>query len=178
MKDEAIFVALGANLGDTVATLREAVRSMHAWPNTQVVATSRLWRTAPVNADGPDFTNAAVQLRSDFEPEPLLQALLALEAALGRQRNASACSTHGPPHDVMRTHSARLIDLDLLMHGSRVLSTPHLTLPHPRMHLRAFVLAPLADIAPDLVLHDGRSVRDTLNVLRGAMQNPPQVIQT
>ncbi len=178
MKDEAIFVALGANLGDTLATLREAVRSMHAWPNTHVVATSRLWRSAPVNADGPDFTNAAVQLRSDFEPEPLLQALLALEAALGRQRDGPTSPPHDALHDAMQMHCARRIDLDLLMHGTRRLSTPRLTLPHPRMHLRAFVLAPLADIAPDLVLHDGRSVRETLDELRCDMQHPPQVIDT
>lgn len=169
MKDEAIYVALGGNLGDPIALLGSAVRAMHAWPNTQVIATSRLWRTAPVNAEGPDFVNAAVQLRSDFEPEPLLHALLALEATLGRQRTQAADS---------KRHAARPIDLDLLMFGTRRMQSPHLTLPHPRLHQRAFVLAPLADIAPDLALPHGRSVRETLLEVLRQTPRAPQVIET
>ena len=154
-----IFVALGGNQGDVVVTLRKAIRQMNAWPETNVVATSRFWRTAPVDAEGPDFVNAVVELHSTLAPEALLDRLMALEATLGRRRAPVAgVESRQPGH----RYGARPIDLDLLMHGAHRCATPRLTLPHPRMHERAFVLAPLADIAPDLLLHTGQTVSAAL----------------
>lgn len=136
-----IFVGLGANLGDAAATLAAALRALDDLPGTRRVATSSLWRSAPVDAAGPDYLNAVAELRSTLGPQALLQALQALEAAHGRER----------PYP----NAPRTLDLDLLLHGDTVMATPALTLPHPRLHLRAFVLEPLAEIAPGLVLPAG-----------------------
>jgi 2-amino-4-hydroxy-6-hydroxymethyldihydropteridine diphosphokinase len=133
---ERVFVGLGANLGDTTATLDQAEHALAALPTTRVVAVSPRYRSAPVQASGPDFLNAVVELATSLEPAPLLAALHAIEAAHGRQR----------PY----LNAPRTLDLDLLLYGQRTLNTPALVLPHPRMHERAFVLIPLLDIAPDI----------------------------
>lgn len=134
--DEPVFVGLGANLGDTEAALDDAVRRLQGLPGTQVVAVSPRYRTAPMDSAGPDYLNAVVELRTRLQPQELLQALLAIEQAHGRQR---------PYRNAPRT-----LDLDLLLFGQRVMDTPLLTLPHPRLHQRAFVLRPLLDLAPVL----------------------------
>ena len=133
---ERIFVGLGANLGDATATVQAAFDALDALPGTHCVARSSLYRTAPVDAAGPDFINAVAELRSMLEPELLLAALQALEARFGRER----------PY----RHAPRTLDLDLLLYGVRRIATPTLSLPHPRLHERAFVVTPLAEIAPDL----------------------------
>ena len=133
---ERIFVGLGANLGDAAATVQAAFDALDALPGTHCVARSSLYRTAPVDAAGPDFINAVAELRSMLEPELLLAALQAVEARFGRER----------PY----RHAPRTLDLDLLLYGVRRIATPTLTLPHPRLHERAFVVTPLAEIAPDL----------------------------
>ena len=135
---ERVFVGLGANLGDAATTLRQAHAALAALPGTAVVAFSSLYRSAPVDAQGPDFTNAVAELRTALEPEALLDALQAIEESHGRKR---------PYH-----HAPRTLDLDLLSYGTRELHTPRLTLPHPRAHLRAFVLQPWAELAPALSL--------------------------
>lgn len=151
---ERIFVALGGNLGDVFSTMRGALQDLRRWPHTQVVAVSWLYRTAPVDADGPDFLNGVVELRSSLAPQALLNELLKLEAVYGRHRDSLAdARSRGT-----RRHASRTLDLDLLMVGDRHVDTSTLQLPHPRMHERAFVLAPLADVAPDLRLADGRAV--------------------
>lgn len=133
------YVALGANLGDPVATVHAAFGALAVLPRTRVAATSALYRTAPVGLAGqPDFINAAARLETELAPEALLDALLAIEQDFGRIR----ALRNGP----------RTLDLDMLLYDGRTLATPRLTLPHPRLHLRAFVLAPLADLAPDLVI--------------------------
>ena len=133
------YIALGANLGDAAATLREALAHVAALPDTRLVASSAFYRTAPVGLlDQPEFINAAARLETCLAPETLLEHLFAIENEFGRVRLA----TNGP----------RTLDLDLLQYDALVLDTPRLTLPHPRMHLRAFVLQPLADIAPDLLI--------------------------
>lgn len=133
-------VGLGANLGGDPARLRatlvSAWRALAALPDTTVQATSSLWRSAPVDATGPDYLNAVVALHTGLAPLPLLHALQAIEAAHGRER---------PYRNAPRT-----LDLDLLRHGDTVMQTLELTLPHPRLHQRAFVLRPLLEIAPDL----------------------------
>ncbi len=135
------YVGLGANLGDALATLRAAIAELAASPGIQDVRVAPFYRTAPVDATGPDFVNTVVALRTRLAPEALLDRLQQIEAAHGRER---------PYRNAPRT-----LDLDLLLHGSVTQVTPRLTLPHPRMHERAFVLAPLADLAPDLQLSQG-----------------------
>lgn len=134
--DERVFVGLGANLGDAAATLRQALRSLAELPGTRVLACSSLYRSAPVDAAGPDYINAVAELSTSLEALPLLRALLKIEAAHGRER----------PY----THAPRTLDLDLLLHGERVIVTPELKVPHPRLFERAFVLVPLAELAPQL----------------------------
>ncbi|MBK7899084.1 MAG: 2-amino-4-hydroxy-6-hydroxymethyldihydropteridine diphosphokinase [Azonexus sp.] len=139
------YVALGANLGDPVAAVQAAFDALAALPQTRLAARSSLYRTAPVSlAAQPDFINAAAALDTELPPLDLLAALLAVEASAGRLRR----ERNGP----------RSLDLDLLLHGDTVLVTPALSLPHPRLHLRAFVLAPLGEIAPDLALPGRGSV--------------------
>jgi 2-amino-4-hydroxy-6-hydroxymethyldihydropteridine diphosphokinase len=154
---ERIFVGVGGNLGDVFTAIRKAVQALHVLPLTTVRAASWFYRTRAVGLDGPDFVNAVVELRSALEPEALLEHMLRIEGTLGRVRANAAHAEDAP-----RRHASRTIDLDLLCHGERRVRTPRLTLPHPRMHERAFVLAPLAELAPDLVLVDGGRVIDTV----------------
>jgi 2-amino-4-hydroxy-6-hydroxymethyldihydropteridine diphosphokinase len=135
---ERIFVGLGSNLGDAVATVRAAFDALAALPGSTLVARSSLWCSAPVDADGPPYVNAVAELRSTLAPDELLRALQSIEQRFGRER----------PY----RHAPRTLDLDLLRYGERCIATPSLTLPHPRLHQRAFVLAPLAELAPELEL--------------------------
>ena len=132
------YVGIGANLGDARATVAAAIAALERLPGCALRQVSSLYRTAPVDAAGPDFFNAVAALASHQSPEALLAALQAIEQAFGRQR---------PFH-----HAPRTLDLDLLLHGDARRATPRLTLPHPRLHLRAFVLQPLLEIAPDLAV--------------------------
>ncbi len=133
------YVALGANLGNAHATLRAALDQLDHLDQTHLVAASSIYRTAPVGCSNqPDFFNAVVRLETQLKPEELLAALLTLETDFGRTRRAR--------------NDPRTLDLDLLLFDDLTLDLPNLTLPHPRLHLRAFVLVPLAEIAPDLVL--------------------------
>lgn len=134
--EERVFVGLGANLGDTRETLTHAAQGLATVPQTQLVRVSAFYRSAPVDAQGPDFLNAVAELRCGLEPEALLAQLLVLEQQHGRQR----------PY----VNAPRTLDLDLLLFGERVLQTATLTLPHPRLHQRAFVLLPLLELAPGL----------------------------
>lgn len=128
------FVAIGANLGDAQATVRQAIADLAGLPHSQVTARSSLYRSAPVDATGPDFINAVVALDTALAPEDLLAALQQLELHAGRER---------PYRNAPRT-----LDLDLLRHGDTVMHSATLTLPHPRLAERAFVLRPLAEVAP------------------------------
>ena len=144
--DEVVaFIALGANLGDGAATLRIAVSSIDALPLTRVVARSSLYRSVPLQATGPDYWNAVVRVRTALSPDALLDALLAIETAQGRQRPAG------------EVNAPRTLDLDLLRYGELRRQTERLALPHPRMAQRAFVLAPLADVWPEGLI-DGMSI--------------------
>ena len=134
------YIALGANLGDAPATLRAAIAALDELPHTRLLRHSRLWRSAPVDASGPDFINAVAAVETQLPAPALLDELLALETRLGRQR---------PYH-----HAPRTLDLDLLLYGGARIASPQLTVPHPRMWQRAFVLRPLAEIAPQLVTAD------------------------
>lgn len=131
------FVAIGANLGDAEATVKDAMAAIGELQRTVVTARSSLYRSAPVDAEGPDFINAVVAVRTGLDAEQLLIALQRLETLAGRERPFP--------------NAPRTLDLDLLMHGNSAIESPTLTLPHPRMRERAFVLKPLAEIAPDKV---------------------------
>lgn len=139
------YVALGANLGDGAATLRSVLAELQETSGIAAVAASPFYRSAPVEATGPDFVNAVAALDTHLTPLALLDALQALENRHGRER----------PYK----NAPRTLDLDLLLYGDTVLDHERLTLPHPRMHLRAFVLLPLRDLAPGLALQ-GKPIGD------------------
>jgi 2-amino-4-hydroxy-6-hydroxymethyldihydropteridine diphosphokinase len=133
------YVALGANLGERAANIRRALKLLRATRGVRVTRTSPLRQYAAVGGppDSPPFLNAVARLRVELSAGGLLSRLLAIEAQIGRVRK--------------RKWEPRLIDLDLLLYGRRVIRQRQLIVPHPRMHLRAFVLEPLAAIAPKLV---------------------------
>ncbi len=143
------YVGIGANLGDPAAQVRAAVDALRAVPGTALVAASSLYRTAPVGyADQPDFVNAVAAVDTDLPPEALLAALHGIERGAGRERSFR--------------NAPRTLDLDLLLYGGATLSGDALTVPHPRMHERAFVLAPLAEIAPTAEIPGRGSAADCL----------------
>jgi len=129
------FVGIGANLGDARANVADALARLAAYPGCRLVASSSCWRTAPIDSAGDDYINAVAAVDTDLDAHALLAALMAIEQAHGRER---------PYRNAPRT-----LDLDLLLYGDAVIDTPSLSVPHPRMHERAFVLAPLLEIAPD-----------------------------
>lgn len=143
------FVGLGANLGDPAATVRGAIDELARLPRSRLVAQSSLYRSAPVDAAGPDYLNAVVCILTQLEAAELLAHLLRIERLHGRLR----------PY----ANAPRSLDLDLLLYGDARMHTPALTLPHPRMHVRAFVLAPLAEIAPAAVVPGYGPVRELLH---------------
>jgi 2-amino-4-hydroxy-6-hydroxymethyldihydropteridine diphosphokinase len=133
------FVALGANLDDPVAQVRAAGEALAGLPQSTLLRLSSLYRTAPIGIHGqPDFINAVAALETQLTPHELLAALLDIEANFGRSRDYH--------------HAPRTLDLDLLLFDDRIIDSRQLTLPHPRMHLRAFVMAPLIEIAPDCMI--------------------------
>ena len=131
------YIALGANLGDAQRTIQQAIADMAKLPDTVLVQASSLYSTAPIGSSGPDYINAVVQILTSLGAYYLLKQLQNLEQTAGRKR----------PY----TNAPRTLDLDLLLYGSGHITSPTLTVPHPRMAQRAFVLQPLAQIAPDLV---------------------------
>jgi 2-amino-4-hydroxy-6-hydroxymethyldihydropteridine diphosphokinase len=134
------YIGLGANLQDPPAQLREAVRLIGARPGIRVVATSQLYRSAPLGPAGqPDYCNAVCAVDTDLNPDHLLTHLHDVERRMGRER---------PPE----RWAPRLIDLDLLHYERVRMRTSRITLPHPELHKRNFVLVPLAELAPDLEL--------------------------
>jgi len=133
-------IALGSNRGDRAAHLRSAWAAIGALPGTRTLGLSRFHETEPVGDAGPGrFLNAAGVIETALPPRDLLDAMQAIERGAGRP-GAGEPDRHGP----------RALDLDLLLYGDRQVDEPRLTVPHPRMHHRRFVLAPLAEVAPDL----------------------------
>lgn len=131
------WVALGANLGNAPQAVRDAMAALGRLPGTRLVRQSSLYRTVPLDSGGPDYINAVVELETTMTAPALLAHLQALEQAAGRER---------PYRNAPRT-----LDLDILLYGSGTIHSDALTVPHPRMNERAFVLVPLAEIAPDQV---------------------------
>jgi 2-amino-4-hydroxy-6-hydroxymethyldihydropteridine diphosphokinase len=137
MKLTKCAIALGSNLGDSLATLKSAIATLNNTPEIAVKCHSSWYQTAPVGPPQPDYINACAILEVALEPQQLLAALLEVEIKFNRIRREK----WGP----------RTLDLDLLLYDDLILETPTLTLPHPQMTERAFVLVPLAEIAPDWV---------------------------
>ena len=149
-----VFVALGSNLDDPVAQVESGARALGQLPDTRVIRCSSLYRSAPVGlSNQPDFINAVCELDSGLSPAGLMGALLAIERDHGRIREQPG----GP----------RTLDLDLLLYGGATIHMPTLAVPHPRLHERAFVLYPLHEIAPDLVIPGRGSVAALLDGCHG-----------
>jgi 2-amino-4-hydroxy-6-hydroxymethyldihydropteridine diphosphokinase len=133
------YVGMGANLGDPRRTLEQASAAMDHVPGIRVERVSSFYRSAPIGyADQPPFINAVARLNTGLPAETLLQELLAIETAAGRVRSFA--------------NAPRTLDLDLLLYGDRVIDTPSLKVPHARMHERRFVLEPLVELTPDIVI--------------------------
>lgn len=135
------YIGLGANLGDALTSLQQAASELSATPGIATLRLSRLYRSAPVDANGPDYVNAVAEVQTSLPAPALLAALQEIENKHGRRR---------PYRNAPRT-----LDLDLLLYGEQAIDTAELTVPHPRMHERAFVLRPLQDLAPALRLRQG-----------------------
>ena len=147
---ERVYIGLGSNLAEPLEQLRGALTALAALPQTQLLAQSSFYASDPLGpADQPRYVNAVAALDSALEPLALLDALQAIELSQGRERKAERW---GP----------RTLDLDILLFGERVLNEARLTVPHYHMHARAFVLYPLAELAPALRLPDGRALSELL----------------
>jgi 2-amino-4-hydroxy-6-hydroxymethyldihydropteridine diphosphokinase len=142
-------IALGSNLEDPREQVRRGFEALATLPQSRLLARSRLYRTSPWGiTEQPDFINAAARLETSLTPRALLDALRTIESRAGRVRGVR----NGP----------RVLDLDLLLYGDRIVDEPGLVVPHPRLHERAFVLLPLADVAPELDVPGHGRVRDLL----------------
>ncbi len=147
-----VFIGLGSNLGDRVANIRMALEKLSSQPEIKIRAVSSFYLTKPVGfQDQPDFVNAVAALETDLSPKEMLSVILKIENEMGRVRNFK----WGP----------RNIDIDILLYDNLVLDTRELKIPHPFMTERAFVMKPLAEIAPKLKLPDGRTVKEIINGL-------------
>jgi 2-amino-4-hydroxy-6-hydroxymethyldihydropteridine diphosphokinase len=158
--EHTVYLALGSNMGTRLANLKNAINNLT--PQMNVKAKSHVYETPPWGfADQPPFLNQVVKVETYLEPEPLLYHLKRLETALGRVPNFQ----NGP----------RLIDIDILLFDDLVVNSPEIQIPHPRLHERAFVLAPLADLAPALV-HPGLN-RSVSSLLAGVNQSNIQIYE-
>lgn len=152
MADIAAFVALGANLGDPAGQLQRALAELARLPDTRLTACSSLYLSKPVGfLDQPDYVNAVACLHTRLSPRGMLDRLLEIETRHGRSRAFK--------------NAPRTLDLDLLLYDGLVMHEPGLTLPHPRMLERAFVLVPLVEIAPDCIIPGQGTARQNLACL-------------
>jgi 2-amino-4-hydroxy-6-hydroxymethyldihydropteridine diphosphokinase len=152
---ERVYLGLGSNLGDRERNLRAAVERLAAMPGVRILRCSRVYETEPVGpGDQPWFLNAVVEADTSLSPETLLRRAKAIEAELGRQPGPR----WGP----------RPLDVDILLYGERSLDLPDLTIPHPELWSRLFVLVPLAELRPDLSGPSGHSILARVDELRGA----------
>ena len=149
------YVALGANLGEPVKALHEALEAIGKIEGTKVLATSSFYVTEPIDSSGPDYVNAVASVETTLAAADLLRALFAIENAAHRVR----------PEGVK--NAPRTLDLDLLLYGETVQNDAFLTLPHPRMHERAFVLVPLAEIDPACEIPGRGRVAELLKTVAG-----------
>jgi 2-amino-4-hydroxy-6-hydroxymethyldihydropteridine diphosphokinase len=138
MQGAVAYIGIGANLGDARANVLDAVARLHRLPGTTVTAVSSLYRTAPIDSSGDDYINAVAHIETTLDAEALLRALHDIEQQHGRER---------PYRNAPRT-----LDLDVLLYGDEQIASATLTVPHPRLTQRAFVLVPLLELAPSIVI--------------------------
>jgi len=144
-----VYIALGANLGEPVKTLKDAIISLSSLPQLQFVRSSSLYTSTPMGpSDQPDYVNAVVCAETKLAPLDLLDLLQAIENQFGRQR--------------IRHWGPRTLDLDILLYDNLTIDEPRLEVPHPGIAERDFVLVPLAELAPELTLPDGRAIASLL----------------
>jgi 2-amino-4-hydroxy-6-hydroxymethyldihydropteridine diphosphokinase len=156
---QVAFVGLGSNIGDGIATIRAALSALDAMTQTRLLRASRLYRTAAWGVtDQPDFINAVAMLATRRTPRQLLADMMGIERAAGRNRQADGSDRWGP----------RTLDLDLLLYGEELIDEPGLHVPHPHLHERAFVLVPLAEIAPDTRIPRIGTAREALSRMASA----------
>lgn len=144
------YIGLGANQGEMVESLKAAFDSLRSLEQSELLAVSPFYKSAPIDATGPDFVNAVAKLETALEPYGLLLHLLDIELMLGRKRRGQGQKKNAP----------RNVDLDLLLLGDMIIQSTPLTLPHPRLHQRAFVLKPLLDLAPEILIPGQGSASD------------------
>jgi 2-amino-4-hydroxy-6-hydroxymethyldihydropteridine diphosphokinase len=160
---EIAYLGLGSNLGDRLGTLQAAVDRLGAEDGIRVDASSRVWETAPVGGpEQPDYLNAVVRVETELEPRELLAACRRVESALGRER----AERWGP----------RTIDVDVLLYDARTVDEPDLTVPHPRLAERAFVLLPLMELEPDPRVPDGRRLAEGPIDVSGVVPFAPPLV--
>ena len=154
MVRQLAFIGLGSNLGDSRTQVLQAIQALDGLPQSRLRAHSSLYRSAPVGyLEQPDFVNAVAQIETALAPHALLDALLELERACGRTRDF--------------LNAPRTLDLDVLLYGDLRHHEHGLTVPHPQMHLRAFVLQPLLEIAPDCAIPGIGSAAEALRQCAG-----------
>lgn len=146
------YVGLGANMGDAAGSLHAAIRQIATLPHTSVAGTSSFYRSAPVQANGPDYINAVTRIITSLPARTLLHRLQHIEQLHGRTR----------PYP----NAPRTLDLDILLYGNETMTDAELTVPHPRMHERAFVLLPLYELDSEIVLAQGK-LRDLITQCSG-----------
>jgi 2-amino-4-hydroxy-6-hydroxymethyldihydropteridine diphosphokinase len=140
------FIGLGTNLGDRAANYRQAIQRIGQLPESRIVRLSSIYETEPVGDIEGVFLNGVVELETEMPAEALMRRLLAIERTMGRKRTAGRKSS-----PARRRYRPRIIDLDLLFFDKEIVHTTPLTVPHPRLHERRFVLAPMAELAPALI---------------------------
>ena len=160
-----VLVALGSNLDQPATHVQRALRDIDDLPETALMKISTLYETAPVGiTDQPTFVNAVAKVTTTLSPHDLLARLHAIEAQHGRNRNSVSEEKNGP----------RTLDLDILMFDESQIDERGLTIPHPRMHERAFVLVPLVEIAPEVIIPGRGAAKDLLATLDATGVNPVQ----
>lgn len=157
------FIGLGSNQAQPQQQLQQALRQIDQLPHTRLSAQSSLYASAPVGyLDQPDFVNAVAKIETELSPHDLLHALLAIEQQHGRERTFR--------------NAPRTLDLDVLLYDQVQHHEPHLTIPHPQMHLRAFVLQPLLEIEPDCQIPTVGFARDALQNCQGQRLEKLQIV--
>lgn len=148
MNEITVYIGLGSNLQNPIGQIKQAILALSKLPQTTLVKTSSLYTSDSLLAGQPRYTNAIVSISSQLIAETLLDLLQQIEHNQGRQRT--------------QHWGARTLDLDIILYGNQQINTPRLTVPHSQMEQRSFVLIPLAEIAPDLILPNGRTITSLL----------------
>ncbi|MBV8056932.1 MAG: 2-amino-4-hydroxy-6-hydroxymethyldihydropteridine diphosphokinase [Deltaproteobacteria bacterium] len=161
------FIGLGTNLGDRAANYRQAIQRIGHLPESHIVRHSSIYETEPMGDIKGVFLNGVVELETEMPAELLIRRLLAIERAMGRKR-----SHERKPSVARRKYQPRIIDLDLLFFDKEIIRTPPLTVPHPRLHERRFVLAPMAELAPALI-HPELNI--SISELLAGLKSPQRV---